>query len=64
MNPTKITVLLQVFDDFQHILLRYSADYTMQTPKKGYVAQYWEWSQKVDIVKSLIEDIEQAETMQ
>ena len=59
MNPTKLTVLLQVFDDFQHILLRYSADYTMQMPKKGYVAQYWEWSQKVDIIRSIIEDEEQ-----
>lgn len=59
MNPTKLTVLLQVFDDFQHILLRYSADYTMQMPKTGYVAQYWEWSQKVDIIRSIIEDEEQ-----
>ena len=58
MEPTKLTVLLQVFDDFQHILLRYSADYTMKIPKKGYDAQYWEWSQKVNLVQRIIEDEE------
>ena len=62
MEPTKITVLLQVFDDFQHILLRYSNDYTMKTPRKEFISQYLEWSQKVDIVKALIEDAEQAES--
>jgi len=64
MEPTKITVLLQVFDDFQHILLHYSTDYTMKTPRKGFIAQHREWSQKIDIVKALIEDAEQSESEQ
>lgn len=58
MEHIKLSVLVQVFDDFQHILLRYSSDYTMQTPKEGYTAQYREWSQKVDIIKAIIEDEE------
>lgn len=59
MELTKLSVLVQVFDDFQHILLRYSNDYTMTTPKKDCVAQYWEWLQKVDIIRAIIEDEEQ-----
>lgn len=62
MEPSKISVLLQVFDDFQHILLRYSSDYTMRTPRKGYIQQYWEWSQKIDVIKSVIEEIEKRDS--
>lgn len=58
MEHTKLSVLVQVFDDFQHILLRYSGDYTMTAPKKGCIAQYREWSQKVDIIKAIIADEE------
>ncbi len=47
-------VLLEMLELSEFILQKYSQDYHLQIPKKGFEAQYREWARKRELLHKLI----------